>query len=572
MKHVVFLFTFLVAIFMLYTRTTAYANVYATNLRVTQPNSEVPFDGNFADRTGARIRFVLNEKADTVIVRIKSGATVIKTLKLTNAIGDTSVLWTGDKDGGGAAGVGSYSFEVYCSSKGHTKWEKIWSAGTNDGVTRNFGWSHYPYRAVAINRNPTSKQFGLVYIAHSYGDPSGEHWIDVLRADSTYLYRFGAAYPWAETVPEKGENTSGFWVVEPWHMTVGTDNKLYVVAQGRGEIVVFNLADTSLVAVNTFPTQGVRGIAVYIKGLDTIWYYGNGGDLQQQVGFLGLNSTIYFSSGYLRYVAVDNDGYLYAAYGSTGGSNVRTLIKLTSVGDSLWSKPNIPKASMGAIASIAVSYGKDPTSAADDRMYIYIRNTTAAGDTIPWGIYKVDMKTGDTSLVIQVPFVSTNNYSFDIAADNAGNVYWVNGAVYEAIICYSPPDGYNYYTTPNPTGTTINVTVASDVEYQVGVPVQYALRQNYPNPFNPTTTLSFDIERSSFVSLKVYDILGREVATLVNQEMAPGSYSAMFDISSAGKSTSHTTLSSGVYIYRLHAIALDGSGSFIETRKMTAVK
>jgi hypothetical protein len=568
------MFLVLVSVVILMLAQPAYGNVYATRLRVTQPNSEAAFDGNFSDGTGARIRFVLNEMADTALVRIKSGATIVRTLRLLNAVGDTSVLWTGDKDAGGPAGVGSYTYEVYCSSKGHTKWEKIWTAGTNDGVNLHFGGIHLPYRAVAINRNITSKQFGLVYIAHSWGgdtDPTNEHWIDVLRPDSVFLYKFGAAYPWAVTVPEKGVNGSGYWVVEPWHMTVATDDKLYVVAQGRGEILVFNTGDTSFAYVNNFLTIDVRGVAIYIKGADTLWNFGNGGPLQQQNGLGGLNSTIYESLGYLRYVAADEEGYLYAAYGSTGGSNVRTLIKMSITGDTLWSKPNIPGPDVGAIASIGISYGKNLTSAADDRMYIYIRNSAAEEET-PFGIYSVNMKTGDTSQVVKASFVTTNNYSLDVAADNAGNVYWVNGAVNEAITCFSPPDGYNFFVTPNPSAAGISVSVASGVEHQAGVPVQYAMRQNYPNPFNPTTTISFDIPHNCDVSLKVFDVLGREISVLVDQQMAAGSYSVLFDLSSVQVLKGRQMLASGVYLYRLQATALDGSAVFVQTRKMAVVK
>lgn len=86
---------------------------------------------------------------------------------------------------------------------------------------------------------------------------------------------------------------------------------------------------------------------------------------------------------------------------------------------------------------------------------------------------------------------------------------------------------------------------------------EFALFQNFPNPFNPTTTISFTIPHPSPVILKVYDILGREVATLVNGQMSPGRYERTFDASA---------LASGVYIYRLQA------GTFVQTRKLMVVK
>jgi hypothetical protein len=98
-----------------------------------------------------------------------------------------------------------------------------------------------------------------------------------------------------------------------------------------------------------------------------------------------------------------------------------------------------------------------------------------------------------------------------------------------------------------------------DVKQELTMPDDFKLYQNYPNPFNPSTTLSFVIGHSSFVSLKVYDVLGNEVATLVNEEKPAGSYKVEFRIE-------NLELSSGIYFYQLIA------GSFIETKKMLLLK
>jgi hypothetical protein len=85
------------------------------------------------------------------------------------------------------------------------------------------------------------------------------------------------------------------------------------------------------------------------------------------------------------------------------------------------------------------------------------------------------------------------------------------------------------------------------------VPDNFALYQNYPNPFNPTTSIKYTIAEESFVSIKVYSIIGSEIATLVNEKLSAGSYEINFDASS---------LSSGAYIYKIQA------GNFSETKKM----
>ena len=89
------------------------------------------------------------------------------------------------------------------------------------------------------------------------------------------------------------------------------------------------------------------------------------------------------------------------------------------------------------------------------------------------------------------------------------------------------------------------------------IPETYNLGQNYPNPFNPTTTISFNIPLQSNVKLYVYDILGREVAKLVNQELNPGNYNILWNAQN---------LSSGVYFYKLIA------SGFVETKKMVLLK
>jgi hypothetical protein len=93
------------------------------------------------------------------------------------------------------------------------------------------------------------------------------------------------------------------------------------------------------------------------------------------------------------------------------------------------------------------------------------------------------------------------------------------------------------------------------------VPNQFHLYQNYPNPFNPVTKIKFSIPQGTgkeqSVNLKIYDILGREVAVLINQEMRPGSYLVEWNA---------INFASGIYFYRLEA------GQFAETKKMVLVK
>jgi hypothetical protein len=89
------------------------------------------------------------------------------------------------------------------------------------------------------------------------------------------------------------------------------------------------------------------------------------------------------------------------------------------------------------------------------------------------------------------------------------------------------------------------------------LPASPTLQQNYPNPFNPLTTIQFHISKTSFTTLRVYDLLGHEVATLTNGQLTPGTYQVTFD-------ASH--LASGVYYYRLQ------TGLFSDMKKLVLLK
>ena len=98
---------------------------------------------------------------------------------------------------------------------------------------------------------------------------------------------------------------------------------------------------------------------------------------------------------------------------------------------------------------------------------------------------------------------------------------------------------------------------SNTIEVVYGAVSDFALEQNYPNPFNPTTKINYSIKEKGNVELKIFDLLGSEIAVLVNEEKDPGNYDVSFDASS---------LSSGVYLYTIK------SGSFVQTRKMLLMK
>ena len=151
-----------------------------------------------------------------------------------------------------------------------------------------------------------------------------------------------------------------------------------------------------------------------------------------------------------------------------------------------------------------------------------------------------------------------------------------NGVNWSFIVPITPSDGSHLWTIPNkpsnqcliritevPDGIVVTesesvftINPLTSVKETV-IPKEFSLAQNFPNPFNPTTSIEYSVPGNEYVSLKVFDILGNEVATLVNEQKAPGVYKIDFNASS---------LSSGIYFYKMQ------SGKFLKIKKLMLVK
>jgi len=174
---------------------------------------------------------------------------------------------------------------------------------------------------------------------------------------------------------------------------------------------------------------------------------------------------------------------------------------------------------------------------------------------------------GANAVLQWITATELNNHGFEVQRKNKNsnwiNVSFVNGngtSTEKSIYSYTDidlhPGKYEYRLKQ--VDYDGKYTYSPVISVEIGLtPGKFELAQNYPNPFNPVTTISFTIGASSFVSLKIFDVLGNEIEMLVNEEMQPGAYS---------KSFSASKFASGVYYYRLSA------GGYVDTKKMLLLK
>jgi len=160
-----------------------------------------------------------------------------------------------------------------------------------------------------------------------------------------------------------------------------------------------------------------------------------------------------------------------------------------------------------------------------------------------------------------------NNSGFDIERTSIEN-QWIKAGFIKGHGTISEPQNYSFTDKNLATGKykyrLKQIDFNGNFEYfelaeevSIGIPDKFELSQNYPNPFNPVTNLEFGIAKLEFVSIKIYDVIGRELITLVNEVKEPGYYKIQFN---AGN------LSSGVYFYRMEA------GDFVTVKKFVVMK
>lgn len=199
------------------------------------------------------------------------------------------------------------------------------------------------------------------------------------------------------------------------------------------------------------------------------------------------------------------------------------------------------------------------------RTSLDVFDTTGKGNVfllpVPFNVYGVLF--GPESVFVGIEWSAAANDTFALFCDSAGQGEkafraWeqLTGVGYK-YQRFAEPSDFSWLLDADLWIALLYKKGILGVQRQSGIPSSFVLEQNYPNPFNPSTTIAFSVPFSADVSLTVYDLLGSEVATLVQERMEPGRYTSAFTAAS---------LPSGVYFYRLRA------GAHSETKRMLLLK
>jgi hypothetical protein len=479
------------------------------------------------------------------------------------------------------------------SSSGVFEWEATYN-GTANGFDEAKAISIDPLGNVYV----TGESPGVIngfssgkdYLTIKYDSQGNELWVQRYHGNNSFngygfdsplaieTDEFGNVYVTGQSVPDGG--TSG----------IGDFCTVKYSTDGNFQWARYNLGQFGFghsVKVSASGNVYVFGSATASTGLDFITIKYNSSGVQQW--------TKRYSNGFtLQPVAMEIDAneniYVSGQGTSLSGDGFHTL-KYNLAGDSLWTAIYTGPQGYCFPTDLAVDgfgnvyvTGRSANAQVTGSEYATVKYNSA-GQELWTARYEglgneqfansseaIDLDAAGNVYVTgqsEAADFSANGYDYaTIKYNNAGIEQWVirydGGESDRAISIFVDTEEKVYITGESRVngsqtfGTIKYAQSPSDVqEINSETPASYLLQQNYPNPFNPSTKINYSIPAISFITLKVYDVLGNEVATLLNEEKPAGSYEV--DFSASG-------LTSGIYFYKLTA------GSFVETKKMLMIK
>lgn len=545
---------------LLFSYQNAFAKVFASQLQVSNPDGS-EFDGNFSDGTGAQLSFVLNDTASSVVVNVidlETGSSVAEINAGSFPKGMQSVEWDGT---GGEEGK-QYVFTVMAEqpNASATDWTMYFDSGDINIFTRG----------VAVVTDQTDPNFGFIFTSND-GGPLGTG-INIFNADGSMHDPFLVA----------ADATSGgslnYGTDAPLFATLDSLGRIYVSLKDLGQVMRINRDFTGDVVIDglTF----AKGLYVEGTGEDfTIYVAADNQILRGKLGTADMMNAsemevvAQFSDFFPHQIILDDEGFLYVSLRVSNdlGMDGKGIRKYDISGtlpvtdnDALWF---LMEDKTFIANDLLFDYGQDRTSNADDLLYYVTRAGSGNDQDGIWRVNDINSFFPDTVRVIteQAFYGGDENVQAraTIDFDAAGNIVFMENANEHVFFVAPPGEGAtNSFTTTSAETLTV-VTPVSVRDHADGtVPESYRLEPNFPNPFNPSTTISYILGKAGETKVSIYNLVGKEIKTLVDQVQVAGTHSVVWD----GRDNSGRAVASGVYVVTLR------SGDFKQSRRITLMK
>jgi len=446
------LLTVVMAITLLFTiliQTETKADVFAHNIRVTQPGSNDPFDGRFDDSSGAAIRFTLADRADSLWINIFNGTTLVRTITVTGfnyvdsaGVRDTFVVWDGNNNGGTSVPSGNYTFEI-----------KTWNSGYTTYKTIHYSMPAIYTRGVTTVKNKALKNFGFIFTADNGG------------------YATGVARHAANG--EQWGNAQGTALLTTTGVPVGPSNVryaseadeegyIYLLSTTLRKIYRYHTDTLNVVEIDSSYPAAIRGLQVTGTGADKkLYVIGDTAIYRLNIG----NSYTYYGereriistqgAGLVMWDAVvgrDANNSLFVTFTGSPDASAKPGVARFQLGssfsgtktfaDTIWTV----RMDTGRVSTAAIYYG---ATSADDIVY-FTKARIASGNAFQQGIFA--MKNIYTAApAVELAFQDyQNNITFDradVTVDAAGNIVFFENSNEEVIVISRPGSG-NTFTTP----------------------------------------------------------------------------------------------------------------------------
>jgi len=347
----------------------------------------------------------------------------------------------------------------------------------------------------------------------------------------------------------KAEDAAGFTNTNPFD--TASARYFYMVKDGDIAVqdVQYSPFGSGYSSMNNFTVTVTGVVTADTNDFPNYVYIQNGQGPWSGIRIMGSFVDTLSKGDMVEVTGLVNENFSVTALGTITDGVEFTLL---SEGNELPTPEVITTGEIGTVASGTIEAEKwESVLVKFENILVAAANADGANN---YGEMLIDDNSGGTRVELQDGLNSYHNNWTDVGSDPTRTIEILTGDSFDALQGIMYYSFGNYKLLPRQDSDFIGFT--TDLE-EAGVPDVYSLSQNYPNPFNPSTMIEYSLPEASVVTVRVYDILGREVAELVNEFKNQGTYKVSFDAS---------RLASGVYLYRVEA------GKFNSVKKMVLMK